>query len=231
MARIASGDDTIFSAARQRNSDAAEARNLHRSCAAAGHPVRSRAKLMNAEYRAELIQLLARESYFERELKLDSGRSSSFYIDCKRTLYIPRGAFLAGELMLELVTANGIEQVGGMAVGAIPLTDAIIAAAFRHGVNLRGFFVRKDIKAHGTQQKIEGAFRTDLATAAVDDTITTGGSTLDAIAAIRAAGGRVAAAFALVDRNESAREAFSREGIRYAWVFTAEEVRAAARPA
>ena len=93
--------------------------------------------------------------------------------------------------MLELVSTNRIEQIGGMAVGALPLTDAIIAAAYRHGVDLTGFFVRKETKAHGLQQKVEGAFRKERRTAVLDDTITTGGSTLDALAAVRAAGAAV----------------------------------------
>ena len=74
---------------------------------------------MNQTERDELLTLLAREAYFERSvLTLTSGRSSNYYIDCKRTLYLPRGAYLAGELMLELVLAEGIEQIGGMAAGA-----------------------------------------------------------------------------------------------------------------
>src|SRR5260370_17654104 len=89
---------------------------------------------MNHTERSELLALLARESYFERSaLTLTSGRSSNYYIDCKRTLYLPRGAYLAGELMLELVAAEGIEQIGGMAAGALPVTHAPILAAPPHG--------------------------------------------------------------------------------------------------
>ncbi len=145
---------------------------------------------MNSSQRIELIQMLARESYFERELTLSSGRASNYYIDCKRTLYLPEGAYLAGEAMLELVVSAGVEQVGGMAAGALPVTDAAIAAAYRHGVELRGFFVRKETKAHGLQQLVEGAFMKGLRTAVIDDTITTGGSSLQAVAAIREAGAR-----------------------------------------
>jgi orotate phosphoribosyltransferase len=183
---------------------------------------------MNQTERDELLALLARESYFERSaaLTLASGRSSNYYIDCKRTLYLPRGAYLAGELMLELVTAEGIEQIGGMAAGALPVTDALIAAAHRRGVNLRGFFVRKEMKPHGLQQQIEGAFRADLRAAVIDDTITTGGSSLQAAAAIKEAGATVAHAFALVDRGEGAAAAFAAAGLKYRWLFTAEEVRA-----
>lgn len=182
---------------------------------------------MNADARIELLQMLARESYFERELTLASGRASSFYIDCKRTLYLPRGAYLAGELMLELVRAEAIEQIGGIAAGALPVTDAIIGAAWRHGYDLTGFFVRKETKAHGLQQQIEGAFRKQRRTGVVDDTITTGGSSLQAVAALRDAGAAVVAAFALVERGEGAADAFAREGLTYRWLFTAEEVRTA----
>ena len=160
-------------------------------------------------------------------MTLASGRSSNYYVDAKRTLFIPRGAHLAGELMLELVMEERIEQIGGMAAGAIPITDAIIAAAHQRAPDLRGFFVRKETKAHGTQQRIEGAFSKDLLTAVIDDTITTGGSSLDAVAVLRAAGARVVAAFALVDRGEGAREAFAGHGLKYSYLFTADEVRAA----
>jgi orotate phosphoribosyltransferase len=183
---------------------------------------------MDDNKRAALLELLARHSYLERELTLASGRRSNYYVDCKRTLYLPLGARLAGELMLELVLARGIKQLGGMAAGALPVTDAIIVAASYRGADLRGFFVRKETKAHGLQQ-IEGAFDPSLTTGVIDDTITTGGSTLTALGALRDAGAAVSAAFALVDRGEGASEAFAKEGLTYSWLFTAEEVRRAAR--
>lgn len=184
---------------------------------------------MNPDEKAELLTMLARESYFERDLTLTSGRSSNYYIDCKRTLYIPRGFHLAGELMLELVKRAGVAEIGGMAAGAIPVTDAILAAAYRAKFDLRGFFVRKEMKAHGLQQQIEGAFCKGVRAAVVDDTITTGGSSLQAVAAMRAAGAEVVAAIALVERGEGAVQAFQRESLDYSWVFAAEEIRAAAK--
>src|SRR5271170_3026072 len=183
---------------------------------------------MNSSERTQLLELLARESYFERELTLASGRPSNYYIDCKRTLYLPRGAYLVGELMIELVAAEGMGQIGGMAAGALPVTDAIIQAAFRRNYDLRGFFVRKETKAHGLQQQIEGAFQPDRTTAVIDDTITTGGSSLQAVEAMKAAGAMVSAAFALVERGEGAADAFAQSGLKYLYLFTAEEVREAA---
>lgn len=179
--------------------------------------------------RQRLLGMLARESYLERDLTLASGRRSNYYVNCKRTLYLPAGAYLAGELMLELVVAQQIECLGGVAAGALPVTDAIIVAAYRHKLDLRGFFVRKETKAYGLQQRIEGAFRPGLRTGVIDDAITTGGSSLDAVGALRAAGAKVIAAFAIVDRGEGTHEAFEREGLTYFYLFTAEEVRAARR--
>jgi orotate phosphoribosyltransferase len=182
---------------------------------------------MNNQLRQELLELLARESYFERNLTLASGRASNYYIDCKRTLYLPRGAYLAGELMIEIVMAEGIGQIGGMAAGALPVTDAIIQAAFRRNYDLTGFFVRKETKAHGLQQQIEGAFRPERVTAVIDDTITTGGSSLQAVEAMKGGGATVSAALALVERGEGAADAFARAGLKYRYLFMAEEVRAA----
>ncbi len=184
---------------------------------------------MNQQYRNELLEILVREAYVEREVTLSSGKKSDYYLDCRRAIFLPRAAFLAGELMLELVVAAGVEQVGGMAVGAIPVTDAIVAAAYRHNVNLRGFFVRKETKAHGLQQLVEGAFQPNLKTAVVEDTNTTGGSTLEAVVAIRGAGAMVSAALSLVERGEGAAEAFARAGLTYNWILTGAEIRAAAR--
>ncbi|MHB8383033.1 MAG: orotate phosphoribosyltransferase [Candidatus Binataceae bacterium] len=184
---------------------------------------------MNQQYRNELLEILVREAYVEREVTLSSGKKSDYYLDCRRAIFLPRAAFLAGELMLELAVAAGVEQIGGMAVGAIPVTDAIIAAAYRHGVNLRGFFVRNEAKAHGLQKRVEGAFQPNLKTAVVEDTNTTGGSTLEALAAVREAGAVVAAALTILERGDGAAEAFAREGLAYSWIVTGSEIRAAAR--
>ncbi|MGO9606166.1 MAG: orotate phosphoribosyltransferase [Candidatus Binataceae bacterium] len=184
---------------------------------------------MNAQYRKELIDILARESYVERQVTLSSGKTSDYYLDCRTAIFLPRTAFLAGELMLELVVAAGVAQIGGMAVAAIPVIDAIIGAAYRHGVELRGCFVRKETKAHGMQKRIEGAFRPGLKTAVLDDAITTGGSTLEALAALRDAGAEVTNCLAMVDRNEGGREAMAKAGLHYSFVLDASEIQAAAR--
>jgi orotate phosphoribosyltransferase len=184
---------------------------------------------MNAEYRAELLGILLRESYVEKDVTLASGRKSDYYLDCRRAIFLPRAAFLAGELLLDLAVAAGAEQIGGMAAGAIPVTDAILSAAYRRGVEMRGFFVRKETKAHGLQRQIEGAFLPGLKTAVVEDTVTTGGSSLQAVEAMRAADASVIAALTIVERGEGAAQAFADARLSYSWIFTGDEIRAAAR--
>ncbi|HUO03961.1 MAG TPA: orotate phosphoribosyltransferase [Candidatus Binataceae bacterium] len=179
---------------------------------------------MNPKERAELLSILARESYVAGEVTLASGKKSDYYLDCRRAIFLPRAAYLAGELMYELAAEAGVRQVGGMAVAAVPVIDAIIGAAYRHNADLRGFFVRKETKQHGLQQLIEGAFRPGLATAVIDDAVTTGGSSVTAVAAMRAANANVTTAIALVDRGEGGAEAFAKAGLKFKSVFTAAEI-------
>ncbi|HUA33407.1 MAG TPA: orotate phosphoribosyltransferase [Candidatus Binataceae bacterium] len=184
---------------------------------------------MNSDYRKELLETLIRECYVEREVTLASGKKSNYYLDCRRAMFLPRAAFLAGELMLEMAVGAGVEQIGGMAAAAIPVTDAILAAAYRHNVTMRGFFVRKEAKTHGMGKQIEGAFQSGLKTAVLDDTITTGGSTIDALKAVRESGAIVIAALFLVDRQEGGAEAFAREGLSIQSVYKGQELQRAAK--
>jgi orotate phosphoribosyltransferase len=184
---------------------------------------------MDLVLRRELIDILVREAYFERQVTLSSGKVSDYYLDCRPAMFLPRGMFLVGEMMLESVNSAGVAQIGGMAVAAIPLISAIIAAACRHDIKLRGCFVRKETKAHGMQKRIEGAFRPELTTAVLDDVITTGKATLEALEALREAGANVTHCFAMVDRNEGGREALAAARLTYQFLLDASEIRAAAR--
>src|SRR5690606_32547730 len=126
------------------------------------------------------------------------------------------GVELAGRLVLDrLLEGPAVEAVGGMAVGAVPLVSAVLAAAAREPrcARLLGFFVRKEKKAHGLGRQIEGGFSPGQTVALVEDTTTTGGSTLDALSIVEAEGGKVARVLCLVDRGEGAAEAFAACGV------------------
>lgn len=150
----------------------------------------------------DLSRLLATLSYREGSFRLASGKASDFYIDVKKTVYSAPGALLVGRLICDRLAASSIDLVGGMAIGAIPLVDAALNEAARRGLALDGFFVRKDVKDHGTAARLDGRFDPTRRIALVEDVVTTGESTLRAIDAVEAAGGRVLEVIAVVDREE-----------------------------
>ncbi|RIL04699.1 MAG: orotate phosphoribosyltransferase [Proteobacteria bacterium] len=173
---------------------------------------------MNARSeRDELLELIVRHSFERRKVTLSSGKESDFYLDLRTTLMRPRGIELAGRLLFEkLAGGPRVDAVGGMVVAAVPVVSAVLLAAAQAGGSWRdlaGFFVRKEAKKHGLGKRIEGAFATGQSVALVEDTMTTGGSTLDALAAVEEAGGKVARVLCIVDRGEGAADAFAARGL------------------
>jgi len=182
---------------------------------------------MNQDARAELLELILRVSFERRPVVLASGKKSDFYLDLRRTLMRPRGLKLVGQLVLAELLRGGarVDAVGGMAVGAVPLVSAVLAAAAEDPDSpLVGFFVRKEAKHHGLGRRIEGAFEPGQLVALLEDTTTTGGSTLDAITAVQAAGGRVARVLCIVDRGEGAVAAFAEQGLVLEPLFTRKDL-------
>jgi len=176
--------------------------------------------------RKQLLGLIL-ETFERKPVKLSSGRQSDFYLDLRQTLMQPLGQKLAGELLLgTLMVGRWVDSVGGMAVGAVPLVSAILSAAAHHdpGTKLLGFFVRKEAKEHGLGRQIEGGFAPGQTVALVEDTCTTGGSTLQALDIVEAAGGNVARVLCLVDRSEGAAEAFAARGLALEALFTRKDL-------
>ena len=152
-----------------------------------------------------LSVLLAELSYREGEFTLASGKKSDFYVDVRQTVMKPAGALLIGRLLWQRLENAGINSVGGMAVGAVPLVTSVLcaAASANRAEAIDGFFVRKTAKDHGTARRIDGRFDAGAKIALVEDVVTTGASTLEAIDAVEEAGGRVQLVISVVDREES----------------------------
>ncbi len=180
---------------------------------------------LEADRRA-LLALILEVSFRRERVTLASGRESDFYLDLRQTLMRPRGIALAGRLVLaQLLRGPGVDAVGGMAVGAVPLISAVLGAAAAHEKSdLLGFFVRKEAKKHGLGRRIEGGFRAGQSVAMLEDTTTTGGSTLDAIDAVAGEGGKVARVICLVDRGEGAVDAMAARGFHLESIFAREDL-------
>lgn len=160
-----------------------------------------------------LLAMLAERSARRGHFVLSSGRTSTLYIDARLTTMSPDGLALIGPLGLAAVRDAGWapDAVGGLTLGADPVAYALAYASALAATDavpaVRAFTVRKAPKTHGTAQLIEGPFRTGDRVAVVEDVITTGGSALRAIDAVRAAGGQIVGVLAVVDREEGGREA------------------------
>jgi orotate phosphoribosyltransferase len=177
-----------------------------------------------SDARRELLELIVRHSFERREVTLSSGKKSDFYLDLRTTLMRPRGLALVGQLLLERLRGGArVESVGGMVVAAVPVVAAVLAAAASASDGWQdtlGFFVRKEAKKHGLGKRIEGAFAPGQTVALVEDTMTTGGSTLEALDVVTEAGGRVTRVLCIIDRGEGAAEAFAARGVKLEALFT-----------
>jgi orotate phosphoribosyltransferase len=166
----------------------------------------------------ELLTLLAERSARRGDFTLASGRHSTLYIDARLTTMSPEGLSLIGPLGRAAVRRSwdGVAAVGGLTMGADPIAYAISYASQLASERppLRAFTVRKEAKAHGTGKLVEGPFVAGDRVVIVEDVITTGGSALRAVEAVRAAGGSVAGVLALVDREEGGREAIEAAGLQ-----------------
>lgn len=168
----------------------------------------------------QLVRLLATRSAKRGDFVLASGRRSSLYIDCRLTTMSPEGQLLIGREGLAALRHTGwtVDAVGGLTLGADPIAYAMAhASALAHeqgtGAMVRGFTVRKEPKQHGTGKRVEGPFQVGDRVVVVEDVITTGGSALKAVEAIREAGGHVLGVLALVDREEGGREVLEGAGL------------------
>ena len=148
--------------------------------------------------RETLLNALREHSLILGEVTLSSGKKADYYIDARRALLRPSGFRAAGELVAAEAADVGAEAVGGPATAAIPV--ACSALAVEAGSGLRAFFVRKEAKQHGLQRAVEGAVSSGDRVLVVEDTVTTGGSTVEALERVREAGLEIAGVLAVVDR-------------------------------
>jgi len=174
--------------------------------------------------RETLKQLLLTRSFQFGEFTLSSGKKSNYYFDGKQVTLHPRGALLTARAVLEKVRGTGVQAVGGPTIGADPMVGALGVVCALEGIDLGLFIVRKDQKQHGKRLRIEGRkIAPGERVAVIDDVLTTGGSILTAVEAVREAGGEVVLAVVLVDRCEGGTELLESKGISVDPMFTVKD--------
>jgi orotate phosphoribosyltransferase len=179
------------------------------------------------DYRAELFALIRTRSFGRGHIKLASGRESDFYFDLRPTTIHPAGATCVGELICDALEGMAVDFVGGLEMGAVPIATAVVIASHRRGGNLQAFFVRKKPKDHGARKLVEGLPKGETLkgrnVVVVEDTTTTGGSSIQAVRALREEGANIVMVLTIVDRQEGAKENFEAEQLEFRALYTADE--------
>ena len=158
------------------------------------------------------------------KVTLASGKVADYYVDLRRITLDGQAARLVGGLMLERTRDWQYDAVGGLTLGADPIAVSMLHAAAAEGRELDAFVVRKAEKAHGLQRRIEGPDVAGRRVLAVEDTSTTGGSVLTAVAALREAGAEVVGVAVIADRATGAAEKVEAEGLEYRFAFGLEDL-------
>jgi orotate phosphoribosyltransferase len=163
----------------------------------------------------ELVDLIATRALKRGQFTLASGRTATFYLDAKQVVLDAHGSMLVGQAILARLRALGPlpDAVGGMSIGADPVTSAVVTMAGVEGLPLKGFLVRKEPKDHGTKRYIEGPVSPGQRVVIVEDVVTTAGSSLVAIERARDFGLVVERVVVVIDRLAGGREALAAQGI------------------
>ncbi|MGL5864979.1 MAG: orotate phosphoribosyltransferase [Dermatophilaceae bacterium] len=169
--------------------------------------------------RARLLEVVRDRAVVHGRVALSSGREADYYVDLRRVTLDGEASPLIGRVMLDLTADLGFDAVGGLTLGADPVATAMLHAAAAAGRRLDAFVVRKEGKAHGLQQRIEGPSVAGRRVLVVEDTSTTGSSPLAAARAVQEAGATVVAVATIADRATGAAEKIAAAGLPYRHVF------------
>ena len=169
--------------------------------------------------RDDLLSLVRSQAIVHGRVTLSSGREADYYVDLRRTTLSGVSAPLVGRVMLDLTADLDFDAVGGLTMGADPIAVSMVHAAAAQGRVLDAFVVRKQAKAHGLQRRIEGPDIAGRRVLVVEDTSTTGGSPLEALAAVREAGAVAVGVATIADRATGAGERIEAEGVPYRYVY------------
>jgi orotate phosphoribosyltransferase len=174
------------------------------------------------EARRRLTEELREHALVIGEVTLTSGATAQYYVDAKRAILRRPGFLALGELLAERVREWDATAVGGLTMGA----DAVACAALAGGADVKAFFVRKEAKRHGLSRRIEGPLLApDDRCLVVEDVVSTGGSTIQAIEALQEAGHRICGVVSVLDRLAGGGERIAAAaGAPYAALVTIDDI-------
>jgi orotate phosphoribosyltransferase len=177
---------------------------------------------MELDARTTLIEELREHALVIGEVVLTSGATAHYLIDCKRAIMLRRGFYALAALVAAQAAEWGATAVGGMTMGA----DPIACAALAGGADVKAFFVRKEVKQHGLSRRIEGPLlEPDDRCMLVEDVVTTGGSTIRALDAVREEGHELVGVLAVCDRLAGGAEKIKQaSGVPYVALTTIDDV-------
>lgn len=174
--------------------------------------------------RDDLLSLVRSQAIVHGKVTLSSGKEADYYVDLRRTTLSADAAPLVGKVMLALTSDLDFDAVGGLTMGADPIAAAMLHQAAAQGRKLDAFVVRKEAKAHGMQRQIEGPDIAGRRVLVVEDTSTTGGSPLAALAAVRAAGAVPVGVATIADRDTGAAQKIEAEGVPYRFAYSLKDL-------
>jgi orotate phosphoribosyltransferase len=170
--------------------------------------------------RGKAFRIIKEKAWFKGDFVLASGKRSNYYLDMKPAMFSPEGSNVLARLVFEKIRDLPVDYVGGLEMGAVPLIGPINMTSYESNRPISGFFVRKQVKDHGTMKLIEAV--DDLKgknVVILDDVTTSGCSAMIAVDAVKAAGAKVLLVLSIVDREEGATEFFAGKGIPFERLF------------
>ena len=177
-----------------------------------------------AQDRSELFHLLKTIAFSKGKFILSSGKESNFYLDARLVTLSAPGAYLTARMILDMTKEDQLDAIGGPTLGADPMVGAIASLSHQNNRPINTFIIRKQPKAHGKQQQVEGPLLKEGASVVIiDDVATTGKAFVESIEVLQKMNIKIIKAICVIDRGEGAREALAKYNVPLESIFTISE--------
>jgi orotate phosphoribosyltransferase len=172
----------------------------------------------------ELFRLLKTQAFSKGKFILSSGKESSFYLDARLVTLSAPGAYLTARVILDMIKDDTIDAIGGPTLGADPMVGAIASLSYLEGSPINTFIIRKQPKAHGKQQQVEGPLlKEGSSVVIIDDVATTGKAFVESVEVLQKMNIKIKKAICVIDRGEGACEALAKFNVPLSSMFTIAE--------